>query len=175
MDPKMLKIRQIGPKISKKCVSYCKIVIEDKKHGICPQNPTAGPQTYYTRQLKPSCRNNLQLCICSQKNDFLSSDPCLVYTYASFLTIQNIDFKFLRFSLRYMISSSSEPDFVSQIFQPPIIGQKRFCIQFLHMDVSFKEKKKHLKFVSWFLRYQINTFWMCYTTQVQPVMFFRSW
>ena len=33
IDPKMLKIRQIDPKISKKCVSYCKIPTQDKNHG----------------------------------------------------------------------------------------------------------------------------------------------
>ena len=46
IDPKMLKIRQIDPKISKKCVSCCKIPTQDKKRGTCPQNSTAGPQTY---------------------------------------------------------------------------------------------------------------------------------
>ena len=43
----MVKIRQMDPKISKKCVSYCKIPTEDKKCGTCPQNPTNGPQTYW--------------------------------------------------------------------------------------------------------------------------------
>ena len=47
IDPKMLKIRQIEPKISKKCISYCKNSSHDKKRGSCPQNPTAGPQTYW--------------------------------------------------------------------------------------------------------------------------------
>ena len=47
IDPKMLKIRQIDPKISKKCVSYCKIPTQDKNHGTSPSNPTAGPQTYW--------------------------------------------------------------------------------------------------------------------------------
>ena len=35
------------PIISKKCISYCKNPTQDKKHGTCPQNPTAGPQTYW--------------------------------------------------------------------------------------------------------------------------------
>ena len=43
----MLIIRQIDPDISKKCVSYCKILTHDIKCGSCPQNPTAGPQTYW--------------------------------------------------------------------------------------------------------------------------------
>ena len=47
IDPKMLKIRQIDPKISKKCISYCKNSTPDKKRGSFPQNPTAGPQTYW--------------------------------------------------------------------------------------------------------------------------------
>ena len=37
----------IDPKISKKCVSYCKIPTQDKKHGTSPQNPTVGPKTYW--------------------------------------------------------------------------------------------------------------------------------
>ena len=45
---KKLKIRQIDPKISTKWVSYGKIPTQDKKCGTCPQNPTAGPQTYWT-------------------------------------------------------------------------------------------------------------------------------
>ena len=47
IDQEMLKIRQIDPKISKKCVSYCKIRTKDKNRGTPPQNPTAGPQTYW--------------------------------------------------------------------------------------------------------------------------------
>ena len=47
IGPKMLKIRQIDPKISKKCISYRKIPNHDKKYGTYPQNPTAGPQTYW--------------------------------------------------------------------------------------------------------------------------------
>ena len=47
IDPKMLKIRQIDPKISKKCVSYCKITTQDKNHRTSPTNPTAGPRTYW--------------------------------------------------------------------------------------------------------------------------------
>ena len=42
IDTKMLKIRQIDTKISKKCVSYPKNPTHDKKCGTCPQNPTAG-------------------------------------------------------------------------------------------------------------------------------------
>ena len=41
----MLKIWQNDPKISKKCVSCCKIPTQDKKRGTCPKNPVAGPQT----------------------------------------------------------------------------------------------------------------------------------
>ena len=36
IGPKMLKIRQIDTKISKKCVSYCKIPAQDKHHGTSP-------------------------------------------------------------------------------------------------------------------------------------------
>ena len=36
---------------------------------------------------------------------FDSPDPCLVYTYTSFLTIRNIDFKLLRFSLHLIVES----------------------------------------------------------------------
>ena len=39
---------KIDPKISKECVSYCKIPTQDKKRGTFPKNPTAGPQTIYT-------------------------------------------------------------------------------------------------------------------------------
>ena len=48
IDPKMLKIRKIDPKISKKCVSYCKIPTQHKKHVTCPKNPIDGPQTYWS-------------------------------------------------------------------------------------------------------------------------------
>ena len=47
IDPKMSKIRQIDPKISKKWVSYCKIPTQDKKRGNWTQNPIVGPQTYW--------------------------------------------------------------------------------------------------------------------------------
>ena len=40
IDPKMSKIRQIYPKISKNCINYCKNPTYNKKHGTCPQNPT---------------------------------------------------------------------------------------------------------------------------------------
>ena len=43
----MFKIMQIDSKIFQKCVSYRKIPIEDKKRGTCPQNHTAGLQTYW--------------------------------------------------------------------------------------------------------------------------------
>ena len=36
IDPKILKIRQIDPKIFKKCVSYCKIPTKDKNHVTSP-------------------------------------------------------------------------------------------------------------------------------------------
>ena len=45
IDPKMLKIRQIDPKISRKGIIYFKNSSYDKKRWSCPQNPTAGPQT----------------------------------------------------------------------------------------------------------------------------------
>ena len=44
-QPKHVEIRQIDPKISKKYASCCEIPTQDKKHGTCPQNPTAGPKT----------------------------------------------------------------------------------------------------------------------------------
>ena len=47
MDPKMSEMRQIDIKISKNGVCYCKNPTHDKKCGTCPQNPTAGPQTYW--------------------------------------------------------------------------------------------------------------------------------
>ena len=48
IDPKMAKIRQIDPKISKKCLNNSKNPTHDKKSGTWPQNPTAGPQTYWS-------------------------------------------------------------------------------------------------------------------------------
>ena len=47
IDPKMLKIMQIDPKITKKCVGYSKIPTQCKKRGTCPENQTAGQQTYW--------------------------------------------------------------------------------------------------------------------------------
>ena len=47
IGPKILKIMQTDPDISRKCVSYFKISTQDKKCGTYPQNPTAGPQTYW--------------------------------------------------------------------------------------------------------------------------------
>ena len=44
INPKRLKIRQIDPKISKKCVCYDKIPTQGKK---CGTSPTAGTQTYW--------------------------------------------------------------------------------------------------------------------------------
>ena len=46
-----------------------------------------------------------------------------------------------------------EPHFVSQISQPPGIGQKWFCIQNFCTDLSFKEKKNICNSIQWFLRY----------------------
>ena len=60
IDPKMLKIRQIDPKISKKCVSYCKIPTQDKTTGLPLKILLLVPRP--TRQLLPSCRDNLHLC-----------------------------------------------------------------------------------------------------------------
>ena len=53
-----------------------------------------------------------------------------------------------------MTFSISEPHFVLQISQPPIIAQKWFCIQNLHMDISFQQKKAVCKSVPWFLKYE---------------------
>ena len=47
IDPKMMKIRQFDPKISKKCVSYSKIPTQDKNRETSPYNSTAGIQTYW--------------------------------------------------------------------------------------------------------------------------------
>ena len=47
IGPKMLEIRKIKPKISKKCGSYRKHPSHNRKRGTYPQNPTAGPQTYW--------------------------------------------------------------------------------------------------------------------------------
>ena len=60
IDPKMLKIRHIDPKISKKCVSYCKIPTQDKTTGLPLKILLLVPRP--TRQLLPSCRDNLHLC-----------------------------------------------------------------------------------------------------------------
>ena len=40
-----------------------------------------------------------------------------------------------------MTLSISEPHFAWQIFQPPNIAQKWFCIQSLHMDLGFQKEK----------------------------------
>ena len=53
--------------------------------------------------------------------------------------------------------SVSEPNFVLQISQPPDIAEILFCIQNLHMNLSFQKKKTVQKSVSWFLRYYTNT------------------
>ena len=47
IGPKMLEIRQIDPKISKKCGRYRKNPSRNRKSGTYPQNPTASPQTYW--------------------------------------------------------------------------------------------------------------------------------
>ena len=47
-----------------------------------------------------------------------------------------------------MSLSPSEPHFVSQIYEPPNIGQKWFCIQNIPMDLRFQEKKKGFKYVT---------------------------
>ena len=60
IDPKMLKIRQIDPKISKKCVSYCKISTQDKNRGTSLKILLLVPKP--TGQLLPSCPHNLHLC-----------------------------------------------------------------------------------------------------------------
>ena len=43
---------KIDPKISKECKSYSKNPAHDKKSGTHPQNPTAGPQTYWAPRAK---------------------------------------------------------------------------------------------------------------------------
>ena len=48
----------------------------------------------------------------------------------------------------------SELHFVLQISQPPNITQKWFCIQNLHMDISFQKKQTVYKSVYWFPRYK---------------------
>ena len=59
IDPKMLKIRQIDPKISKNSVSYCKIPTQAKTMGLplkillLVRKPTG--------KLFPSFRHNLHL------------------------------------------------------------------------------------------------------------------
>ena len=55
-----------------------------------------------------------------------------------------------------MYFSMPETNFVLQISQPPEITQNWFCIQNLHMDLSFQKKKTVLKSVHWFRRYQTN-------------------
>ena len=45
--------------------------------------------------------------------------------------------------------SFPEPGFVSQISQSPKIAQNWFCIQNLHMNLSFQEKKTICKSVHW--------------------------
>ena len=41
-----------------------------------------------------------------------------------------------------MYLSISEPGFVLQITQLPLIAQNWFCIQNLHMDLSFQKEKR---------------------------------
>ena len=62
-----------------------------------------------------------------------------------------------------MIVSVSESDFGLQISQPPNITQKWFCIQNLHMDLSFQKKKR---FRNLFLGSQD-------IKQIQKIHFFR--
>ena len=47
--------------------------------------------------------------------------------------------------------------FVLQISQPPKVAQKWFCIQNVHMDLSFQQKKTAWNSVIWFLRYISKT------------------
>ena len=81
IDPKMLKIRQIDLKISKKCVSYCKIPTRDKNLGTSPSNPTAGPQTYWEApsqlptQFAPLPLINNQGIIIQCQNHKIVQDP----------------------------------------------------------------------------------------------------
>ena len=55
-----------------------------------------------------------------------------------------------------MTLSISESYFVYQISQAPNIAQKWFCIQNLHMDLSFQKKKTVWKYFSRLLRYLTN-------------------
>ena len=48
----------------------------------------------------------------------------------------------------------SEPHFVLEISPPPLIKQKWFCIQNLHMDLRVQEKKK-LENPASFFRYTL--------------------
>ena len=52
--------------------------------------------------------------------------------------------------------SIPEPLFVLQISQLPKVAQNWFCIQNLHMELSFQKKKTVLKSIHWFRRYQTN-------------------
>ena len=60
IDPKIFKIRQIDPKISKKCVSYCKNPTHNKKHRTCPKILLLVPKP--TGHLVTRCRYKLHLC-----------------------------------------------------------------------------------------------------------------
>ena len=60
INPKMLKIRHIDPKISKKCVSYCKIPTQDKNHGTSHKILLLVPKP--TGKLLPSFRHNFHHC-----------------------------------------------------------------------------------------------------------------
>ena len=59
IDPKTLKIRQIDTKISKKCVSYCKIPTQDKTMGFPLKILLLVPKP--TGKLLPSFHHNFQL------------------------------------------------------------------------------------------------------------------
>ena len=52
--------------------------------------------------------------------------------------------------------SIPEPLFVLQISQLPKVAQNWFCIQNLHMELSFQKKKEILKSVHWFRRNLTN-------------------
>ena len=66
IDPKMTKIKQMDPKISKKCTSYCKIPTEDKNGGLPLKLLLLVPKP--TGKLLPSFRHNLHLCLSGGTN-----------------------------------------------------------------------------------------------------------
>ena len=69
IDPKTLKIRQIDPKISKKCVNYCKIPTQDKTVRLPLKILLMVPKL--TGRLLPSFPHNLHLWTSSDGTNIL--------------------------------------------------------------------------------------------------------